>query len=266
MNISDYISWTGANNFMNIYYEAIGDVNASYVPTSDGFKTASNVELAYEGMISSYVDQVVTIPVSIDRDAEIGAITLNFTYRNDLIEVIGTDFADENVFIDQENGILNIGWFSRDGIDVDAEASIAQIKVKVLAEIADGTELFELNTNTEIADITANPIEIELKAVAVTTDKGMLDATDLTSANYPNPFNDVTTIEYTLPENGTVTIEVYNNTGIRVATLVNEAQESGVQAVKFNANSVEAGMYYYHITVKGESNDYSAVKRMIVIR
>jgi len=262
---ADTLPWEGKKNYINIYYEAIGDVNASYVPTSGGFKAEPNMELTYEGLANTHIDSEMTIPVSIDQDAELGAITLSFTYRNDLIEVLGTNYSDDDMFINQEEGILNIAWFSTDGIDMSADATIAQIRVRVLAEIPEGIELFQLNANTELADVTANPIfGINLKTIGVTTEKGINNNTELTSTNYPNPFKNATTISYVLPESGKVKVDVYNNMGVLVKTLVDEMQVSGVQNVIFDSK-VEPGVYMYNITVKGESNNYSTVKRMIVV-
>ncbi len=41
----------------------------------------------------------MTLPVTINRDVEVNAITLSFSYRNDLIEVLGTNYADDDMFI-----------------------------------------------------------------------------------------------------------------------------------------------------------------------
>jgi len=262
---SENLPWEGKKNFMNIYYEAIGDINASYVPTSAGFKAEPAMELLYEGLVSSDVESVMTIPVNIDRDAELGAITLSFNFRNDLIEVLGTNFNEDDVYINQEEGILNMAWYSLEAIDVTAEVPVAQIKVRVLAEIPANTELFELNVNTELADATATPIaDINLKTIGVTTDKGAFNATELEATNYPNPFSDATTISYTLPEAGKVTVEVYNNMGMKVKSLISETQEAGVHNINFSASDAKPGVYFYHITVQGETKNFSTVKRMIV--
>ncbi len=248
---------------MNIYYEAIGDVNANYVPTSEGFKAEPNMQLTYEGDVSTSVDRIMTIPMTLDRDVEVGAITLNFTYRNDLIEVIETNYSDDNVFINNEEGILNMGWFSLDSREIEAGETVAQITVRVLAEIPANTELFELNVNTELADATANPIDVDLKTISISTDKG-ISTSELVSSNYPNPFANATTITYTLPESGKVKVEVYNNMGVLVTTLVEAIQESGAQSVVFDLD-VKPGVYMYNITLNGEMDNYSSVKRMIVV-
>jgi flagellar hook assembly protein FlgD len=207
----------------------------------------------------------MTIPVTINRDVEVNAITLSFNYRNDLIEVLGTNYADDDMFINQEEGILNVAWFDLTTLDMAAEANIAQIRVRVLAEIPANTELFELNVNTELADVNAQSIEnVTLKTIGITTDKGIINGTDLVIGNYPNPFTNSTTISYTLPENGKVKVEVYNNMGVLVTTLIEETQESGVQNITFDSD-VLPGVYFYHVTLQGETNNYSAVKRMIVV-
>ncbi len=259
------LPWEPKANLMNIYYEAEGDINASYVPTSGGFKAQPNMELVYENLVGTQIDQVITIPVKVDRDAELNAISLFMNYRNDLIEVIGTNYGEDYVFIDQEEGILNIGWFSTDTRDVEAEEIIAQIKVRVLAEIPEGTELFELNMNTELADASATPIEdVTLKTIGVTTDKVAFSGTELTTSIYPNPFNNRATITYTLPETGRVTIDVIDNMGTVVANIVEEVQEAGVQSFVYRTE-LSPGLYFYSITLQGENDTYSTVERMIVV-
>ncbi len=263
---SDSLPWAGAKNYINLYYESLGDVNASYIPPGSGLKAQSNMELTYSGLASTQVGEEMTIPVSVDRSVEAGAVTLSFNYRNDLIEVLGTNFSDDDMFINQEEGVLNIAWFSTTPLELNENATIAQIRVRVLADIPAGTELFKLNAITEIADANANPINnVNLKSIGVTTEKGILNGTELTTSNYPNPFNNATTISYTLPENGKVKVDVYNSVGMLVTTLVDEYQESGVQNAVFTSGNVKPGVYFYNITVQGESNNYSAVKRMIVV-
>ncbi len=257
--------WLPEDNYVNLYYEAKGDINASYVPTSAGNKAQPSMELIYEGIANTDVGSEMTIPISIDRDAEVGAITLSFNYRNDLIEVIGTNFSDDDVFINHEEGILNIAWYNTEGVKFNTDATIAQIRIRVLADISEETELFILGVNTELADVTATAFDdINLKTINISTVKGAFNGTELSASNYPNPFKNSTTISYMLPESGKVKVEVYNNMGVLVITLVDETQESGVQNVTFNTD-VHPGVYFYNITVQGELNNYSSVKRMIVV-
>ncbi len=70
----------------------------------------------------------------------------------------------------------------------------------------------------------------------------------LDAANYPNPFNPVTTITYQLPEASRITIEVFDILGSRVATLINEYKYAGKYSVRFDASTLTSGLYIYRLT------------------
>jgi hypothetical protein len=261
---SNNIPWSGKNNYINIYYTATGDINSSYVPTSAGFKAEPAMSLSLEGKQAVALGEVVTIPVRVDRSAEIGAISLGLNYRKDLVEVIGTNFAADYVNVNAEKANINIGWFNTNAMNVNADDAIAFITVRVLANIEEGTRLFELTSNTELADASANVIEgVNLKSTAIYSAKA--SSTELSATNYPNPFNANTTISYNLPEAGKVTVVVYNKLGQAVRTLVNGAQDAGVQTIELTNANLLPGVYQYRITLNGKNGDYSVVKSMIVV-
>jgi len=256
------------NKYLNIYYNAVGDINANYRPVYGGFKTAPAMELQYEGDLAVNKGDEVTIPVSIDHNGNLGAISLGLTYRNDLIEVIGTNYGEDFANFDHTAGTVRIAWASIDGANFNTGDAIAYIKVRVLANIEAGTRLFELDSFTELADVNAEVIEgVSFKAIALNTDGFAQTNGSLGAANSPNPFNDKTTISYTLPEAGTVNLVVYNKMGQIVKTLVNEYQTAGVHQVTVNSTDLSgAGVYLYKLDVKGETNNYSSTNNMILIR
>ncbi|MBI5464211.1 MAG: T9SS type A sorting domain-containing protein [Ignavibacteriales bacterium] len=61
--------------------------------------------------------------------------------------------------------------------------------------------------------------------------------------SYPNPFNPKATIRYSIPQTVIVTLEVFDNVGRIVATLVNEKKEAGEYSVQFNASRLGSGVY-----------------------
>jgi len=66
--------------------------------------------------------------------------------------------------------------------------------------------------------------------------------------NYPNPFNNTTTIEFTLPERTDVSIRIFNTKGEVIRTLVNTSKAAGKHTVRWNGRSnagevVSSGMY-----------------------
>ncbi|MCD4695969.1 MAG: T9SS type A sorting domain-containing protein, partial [Bacteroidales bacterium] len=62
--------------------------------------------------------------------------------------------------------------------------------------------------------------------------------------NYPNPFNNKTTISYYLLEDAHVNITVMNNLGQQVAVLADSYQNEGNHEISFNRNDLNCGMYF----------------------
>jgi hypothetical protein len=65
--------------------------------------------------------------------------------------------------------------------------------------------------------------------------------------SYPNPFNLQSTIYYQLPAETSVRLEVYDLSGRRVATLVDERQEAGQQQATWEAAGMPSGVYFYKL-------------------
>jgi hypothetical protein len=82
------------------------------------------------------------------------------------------------------------------------------------------------------------------------------------SQNFPNPFNPVTNIYYTLPKAGQVLLEVYNITGKKVSTLVDQAQAAGQYQTTFDAKDLASGVYIIHL----KSGRFNAYKRMTLVK
>ncbi|HQG47045.1 MAG TPA: T9SS type A sorting domain-containing protein, partial [bacterium] len=60
---------------------------------------------------------------------------------------------------------------------------------------------------------------------------------------YPNPFNAITTVRFELPKAGSVTMEVFNIRGQKVATLADGYRNAGEHTVRWETTGLASGEY-----------------------
>jgi len=85
--------------------------------------------------------------------------------------------------------------------------------------------------------------------------------------NYPNPFNPATNISYRLSMTGDVELAIYDITGKRVRTLVNDRQNAGAHTVVWDGRDesgqqVVSGIYLYQLKAGREKE----TRRMVLMR
>ncbi|HEX2786967.1 MAG TPA: T9SS type A sorting domain-containing protein [Ignavibacteria bacterium] len=80
--------------------------------------------------------------------------------------------------------------------------------------------------------------------------------------NYPNPFNPVTKIGFQIPKSGVVKISIYDITGKKISSLVNEQLNAGSYETIWNGDKFSSGVYYYTIEV----NDFVETRKMLLVK
>jgi hypothetical protein len=80
------------------------------------------------------------------------------------------------------------------------------------------------------------------------------------SQNYPNPFNPSTHISYRLADRRPTSLTVFDVTGRKVATLVNQTQEAGEYTVEWKGQSFPSGMYFCRFV----AGDYTETKKLLL--
>ena len=65
--------------------------------------------------------------------------------------------------------------------------------------------------------------------------------------NYPNPFNSTTVFKYQLPQSTHVILEIYDVNGNKVKTLLSKVQPAGNFEIRWEANDIASGIYFYRI-------------------
>jgi len=82
------------------------------------------------------------------------------------------------------------------------------------------------------------------------------------SFNYPNPFNPSTNIEYSIPKSSTVVVSVYNLTGQKITTLVNQNHTPGNYQVTWDGADYASGVYIYQI----KADNFIQSKKMLLLK
>lgn len=86
--------------------------------------------------------------------------------------------------------------------------------------------------------------------------------------NFPNPFNPSTAIRYVVPApGGPVRIEIYDLTGRRVRTLVNEEKSTGTHLAVWrggddDGRTLGSGVYFYRV----EIGEYRVERKMVLLK
>lgn len=82
------------------------------------------------------------------------------------------------------------------------------------------------------------------------------------SQNYPNPFNPTTKFDFEIPQSGNVSVQIFDNKGAEIKTLVNEFREAGYYSVEFSGKELASGVYYYKI----KTDTFSDTKKMFLVK
>ena len=80
--------------------------------------------------------------------------------------------------------------------------------------------------------------------------------------NYPNPFNPNTTIVFQLARSEEVTLTLYDVTGQRIRSLIQEKLLAGEHRIIVSADDLPSGLYFYNI----QAGSFNDVKKMILLR
>ncbi|HOJ17289.1 MAG TPA: YCF48-related protein [Ignavibacteriaceae bacterium] len=154
------------------------------------------------------------------------------------------------------NGWQTVGFVQASGTStelktysfVDKNASAGKLNYRLKIVDFDGTYEYSQVINVEIG--TPNSFSM--------------------SQNYPNPFNPTTRIDYQLPADANVTIELFDITGQKVGSLINQEMSAGYHSFDLEATNFKlaTGMYIYRIVAidKTTGNSFMDSKKMMFLK
>jgi len=255
MNVEIPVSLSG-NLELNLYGQAVGDFNGSFIPGS--LKAASStLGLAYGETRLAGASSEVELPVRILNSEIVSAASLILDYPAELFEVTDVEMKLEIGNLDwrAKGGELRAGWNSLQPLWFEAGSVLLTIHGRTTESFGEGDEIrisLAPDPLNELADGNYNVIpdaKLMTEVVAFSTTGIMDDGTwtmddeRLEFTSRPNPFAHFTTLVYNLPLEGPVTLEISDMLGRRVALLVDERQLAGKYSLKLDATPLHPGVY-----------------------
>ncbi len=225
--------------------------NTTFVDTTYNYidflaaQKISNTEMivaASSGLVFKVSRDIVPVElVSFTAEASDGAVTLNWRTATETnnkgfsIERKTTGSWNEIAFIDGHG--TTTAPVSYSFTDRNVTGSKVVYRLKQIDH--DGTFAF------------SDEVEVDPGAFSYALDQ-----------NYPNPFNPSTLISFTIPVKGIVTLEVFDLTGAKVASLVNSELEAGRHQVTFEASNLSTGVYLYKLV----SGNFVSTKKLTLLK
>ncbi len=154
------------------------------------------------------------------------------------------------------------------GPGIDTTLSSTDTSIVFSAGNIQGASLYTLTgIVTNGFDTTASANSLSMYTAAALTSVNRLPANSVKGfalyQNYPNPFNPLTTISYSLPKESTVTLNVYDIAGRRVASLIHDGKESaGNHMVLFSTTNLASGVYFYKLL----ADDFTETRKLVLLK
>ncbi len=79
--------------------------------------------------------------------------------------------------------------------------------------------------------------------------------------NFPNPFNETTTIKYSIGHNTTVELSIYNLLGSKIQTIETSNKAQGNYSLEWSAAGIPEGIYLLQLKTNNE-----LITRKIIVR
>jgi hypothetical protein len=206
-----------------------------------------------------------TIAVNADLPTEAAGVQLEFSYNPEQIQSIVPELTERtqemSLFFSAKDGILKVGILDMTGQNLIPAGEGTLVKLNITGSDASSLEIQKaIMVNKNATPYEVNILPKEEKQTSIPKDFEL-------SQNIPNPFNPETDISYALPSDCQVKLSIYNVTGQKVRTLVDDHQTAGYKTVHWNGKDedgkeVASGVYFCKI----QAGTFTDARKMILMK
>jgi len=165
---------------------------------------------------------------------------ISLTGLENLTSIDGTLQISGNDSLSALSGLDNISPASIVNLFIYDNNSLATCEVESICEyLIAPSGIISIHDNASGCNS-----QLEVEEACDTTVIVTENATRETFIISPNPLESTSVIKYTIPIKSTVTIKIFDLTGVEIKTLVNKIQLQGKQQIIFNNGDLPSGIYF----------------------
>jgi len=172
---------------------------------------------------------------------------------------------DEN---DNVQYMLNIGNII---LIKDLSDTLTIIKNSILSELRNDQNDVSLSTYWSVKSISNNDtvncnykhkIIFDFENENVIPEDELIPDNYRLHQNYPNPFNQSTIIKFELPNSSHIDLTIYDLTGNKIETLINQDIQAGYHLINWYTKNIPSGIYLYKL----KAENFVDVKKCIIMK
>lgn len=174
-------------------------------------------------------------------------------------EAAAGDILDLEVILDNPEG-ADFAWY-HDGILIE-NSNISKLSIAIVGTKQTGIYYCEISN--KCGTVRTSDIAVSLKPGGYASVAEKSGREIHVGEVFPNPVSTAAVINYDIPAAGNIRIELFNESGEKIAVLKNEFESSGIQSIKIDPEAlhISAGGYFLLIT----TNYGIATRKFTVIK
>lgn len=174
---------------------------------------------------------------------------------------------DSDIYLLKLNEEGNNQWTSRIGRNLGEIGDEKHYRGNDVAETSDGGYIITGFQCIYIGwdyyeDLCLLKVDDKGQITGISEKKKNIPSNFLLQQNYPNPFNSETVIPFSVALSCNVRIEVFDMLGRRIETIMDSYVFPGEYEVRFSANTLSTGIYFYRI----HAGEFNSTRKLLIIR
>lgn len=259
---SDSVVMGTTNTSVSFYALCTGDVNGSHSP-GPGAKSEPEMKISTENTMTTSSNQQIYLPVMLDEEYDIGAISMILDFPGELAEIEEVTFVEGNPYFSASGGKLKIVWSEVNGLKINKHEPFAFIKLRTTSSFTENKVLRFINSSplTELADKSGSivhDVKIMIPSIAFNRDYPESDI-----KIYPNPAVNHSFLFFNAIEDGIATVRIFDIPGRCVETIGPVSAVQGLNLIDLDVSHLRRNTYLLSFELKSKNQNVKKVKSII---